>query len=587
MTYSPDDDVDSGNSMSLPEAVIYLSDLEDKLEEDIGYAFLGRTIGALALVRWHDLASWARVKKVLKAQGVPMRELEKELEWFNPAHDKKLRERNSNSSTDYEDEDEDTDETNRQNDNDTAWRSLATLDPWAELPEVDARTLVRFKPNDDGNALAFKKVYGDYFCYVKAYGWMWWNGRHWASDLAESVLDNKVVEVMKRRAKAAIDLENEEVRKATVTNRSRINACIEGLKNKLEVLVEDFDCEPDLLNCNNGVVDLRTGELSPHSYEQKFTYCLEANYHPQADPSYWVNFLCGAVNKNEEVVNYLQLALGYTLTGHTREEILFYLQGPPRSGKGTITETLIELMGTPLSVGADFNTFTSRREGDASNFDLADLKPARAVWASESTRYQSLNAAKIKQLTGGDRVRCCKKHKDFFTYRPQYKIWLASNWEVNGDVDDDALWGRLRVIEFPNSHLGEEDKSIKETMLASEVQEGILAWMVAGAIAWYKLGSRGLPIPEAVKAATKRHRDEGDFVQTWLEQRGDATDPNVWTPFEELMADYKECCKLNSVEPKQGRGLSISLKAKGFLTGVAGRTGDRVQKGVQGLAIKR
>ena len=185
------------------------------------------------------------------------------------------------------------------------------------------------------------------------------------------------------------------------------------------------------------------------------------------------------------VIDYLQMAVGYSLTGHTSEECLWYVFGPSRSGKGIFTEVMLALLGSPLAIEVDFATFTAKREGDTQNFDLAPLKPTRLVITSKSNRYEVLNAGKIKQLTGGNYVRAAYKHRDLFTYRPQFKAWLVSNQPVNADVDDDALWYRVKVLEFPNGHAGQEDKTLKPRMKAADTLRGVLRWAVEGAKRWY------------------------------------------------------------------------------------------------------
>jgi putative DNA primase/helicase len=454
------------------------------------------------------------------------------------------------------------------------------------VPEVDSDSaLAEFEPNDEGNGEAFRSIYGDDFLYCGAFGWLSWNGKFWDASLAEARLDAKVTEVLRRRRLAAVLYSKEAVVKASITNRGRINACIEGLRQRLAVSIDDFDNNPDLINCQNGVVNLKTGQLISHDKTQRFTYCIPTSYNPGADYKPWTDFLSQVIGDGAEVVDYLQKAVGYSLTGHTSEECLFYCYGPTRGGKGTFTEAMLELLGYPLTSEVDFNTFTATRDGDSSNFDLAQLRPAHIVFASESTRYRPLNAAKVKALTGGNRVRCCFKHKDFFSYRPRYSIWLTSNWPVNGDVDDDALWGRLRVISFPHTYLGKEDKSLKQRIKSPETLEGILTWAVEGAMAWYKAGNNGLKAPEQINTATEAQRSEADYVQSWLDECCDTSDKTSWESHPNIISSYREWCNLNGTEPKGMKQLSTTLRTKGFTTGVQHKIDGVNHKGVQGIRL--
>ena len=348
--------------------------------------------------------------------------------------------------------------------------------------------------------------------------------------------------------------------------------------------IDSFDGDPDLLNCQNGVVDLRTGKLEKHSYTQRFTYCIPVPYAKTAYTE-WLNYLQGVVGGGQVVLDYLQMAVGYSLTGHTREEILFYLFGPTRSGKGTFAETIMALLPSPISTMVDFNSFTTKREGDVSNFDLAPLKPSRLIFASESNRHQSLNPAKVKQLTGGDQIRACFKHRDFFAYRPQFKVWMMSNYPVNGDPEDDALWGRVRVIEFPNSFLGKEDKSKKALLKTPDVMAGVLYWAVEGAIQWYALGAQGLSTPAPIEKVTKLQRTDLDYVQQWLDECTD-DDEESWVANEHVMASYSEWCRNNNVQhPKGPKALAQSLQAKGYHPAQIKKVGGKTKRGVGGLHV--
>jgi putative DNA primase/helicase len=263
------------------------------------------------------------------------------------------------------------------------------------------------------------------------------------------------------------------------------------------------------------------------------------------------------------MVGYLQEALGYSLTGLTSEECLFYIYGPPRSGKGTLSETILGILPRPIAQEVDFNTFTQKREGDNQNFDLAPMKPARLIFASESNKYQSLNPAKVKALTGGNQVTCAHKYGAFFSYRPQYAVWLSSNHEVNGDADDDALWGRVKVIHFPNSRLGHEDKSLKQRMQSTENLEFVLAWMVEGAYQWYQHAGQGLQTPKAVSDLTQAQRAGQDSVGLWLDECCELK-ADEWTANTIIMLSYTNWCEANGYEAKKAKGLSQSLAAHGL-----------------------
>lgn len=423
----------------------------------------------------------------------------------------------------------------------------------------------------EGHAQCVMKAYPGRFHYAETHGWMQYNGRFWEKENAEAAVERAITAVLTKRRELAAGVGQEQETRSkrliaqswgerhnVTSTRDQLRKCKE-----IRITIGEFDQDKDKINCANSVVDLRTGELTAHAPDQRFTYCLPVAYDPEADPSAWVEFLKSAISNDEQVLAFLQMAVGYSLTGHISEEILFYVHGPARSGKGTFTETLLATLGhEPLATEADFETFTAKRYGDTQNFDLAPLKPCRFVAASESSRDNSLNAAKIKQLTGGNRIRCAFKRKDHFTYRPQFKIWLSSNHKANVDVDDDAAWGRLRVISFPNSHLGTEDKTLKTKMLAPANLAGVLAWAIAGSKLWYAAES-GLKTPEAVTKETTQHRDQLDDVQLHMTDRA-VIGEELFVVSSDYYQDYHNWCIENGFSPKHHRRFSMALDAKGF-----------------------
>jgi len=421
--------------------------------------------------------------------------------------------------------------------------------------------LAKYDPDDAGNGDALAHVLGERYLYSEYAGWLRWTGTHYERENAERLLEKDAVEVLRRRRAAAALAGKESVVQAAKPSMQRVRAAIARLASLRVESIASFDRHPHLLNARNGVIDLRTGEILAHETSYRFTACINAEYDPQADRTEWVNWLRENVRGGDEVVQWLQSWLGYAITGSTALEQLLYIYGPTRSGKGTLTETLLALMGG-LAKTADFATFT--RGDDHQNFDLAALRGARLVISGEGMRASELNAARIKKLTGGDEVSCAFKHRDIFTYRPQYKLVLVSNHRLNVDVDDGAAWARVRVVEFPNSHLEHEDIRLKERMKRPENLRGVLAWLVEGAKCFYEHIAHGqrIPVPEAVKDATSEHREALDFVGQWMAER--LTRGAGQTTARECWQDYSNWCNENGVmHPKGIRAFREALEKRG------------------------
>jgi len=456
---------------------------------------------------------------------------------------------------------------------------------FTKLSEEDTAFLLSAGLHDEGNAQCINRLYAGRFLWNDSFGWVHYTGSQWAIEEAEQALERAIVHVLTRRIEAASQPEtfesSDKLRKFALPNRTRIEGAKALLRSLVVAAPSSFDREPDLLNCANGVIDLRTGSLVAHSPDQHFLHCAPVSYRPAADRSQWLKWLTEAVGA--EQADWLQMAVGYSLTGHTREEVLFYLFGPPRAGKGLFTETLLAALGSPLAKEIDFGTFTGQRTGDSQNFDLAPLKPCRYIAASESNSYERLNEAKLKALTGGNEVYCAFKHHTHFGYRPQFKIWLSSNQPVNADPDDDAVWGRLRLVHFPHSHLGREDKRLKQMMRSPAVLEGVLAWAVQGAVRWYALGSQGLTEPAGSIALKAEQRGALDTVGAWIEECCTPGSQH-FSPFAKLYGSYNDWAKVNGVEPKRQKSFSASLQHKGYQSDRATVQG-KTQRGFYGLQV--
>jgi len=187
----------------------------------------------------------------------------------------------------------------------------------------------------------------------------------------ESLLDRATIATLQSRRVLAAKAKKEILITATKPSSHNVRNCKYLFKSLAPASIDDFDNNPDLLNCDNGVVNLKNGSLVSHNYTQRFTYCIKTPYNPQADDTTWAEWVYDTVKPIDaddngqyaELATWLQMAIGYSLTGHTHEQCLFFVQGPPRAGKGIFLQILDRLLGRPLSSGVDFDTFTDRRGG--------------------------------------------------------------------------------------------------------------------------------------------------------------------------------------------------------------------------------
>lgn len=459
------------------------------------------------------------------------------------------------------------------------------------LAKADEAYLLAEHEDDAGNGDAMVKRYGAHFAYTGALGWLQYTGTHYEAEGAEAAVYLAAEETLRARSAAAIAAGkryNGLLREATPTDR-KITAAAKNFGKKRTLVEASFDDERHLLNCANGVLNLKSGKLETHEPSQLFTYCLATEYDASASRDEVLAFLSGSVKGGDvdEVLTWLQTWLGYCLTGETNLDEFLYIHGPPRAGKGTLAGAMRALLSKRLSAEISFSTLTSKREGDTDNFDLAPLRAARLLTCEEGNARDYLNAALVKKMTGGNALRTSFKGRDAFEYVPQFKLISVSNFPIRADADDSALWARVRVLEFPFSHVGEENYGLRENMQRPEALRGWLAWLAEGAKRYYefKRRNKGIPTPASVMASTEAARADLDTLGQWLEERA-IRKADAWTPYDLAHADYAAWCSKNGAEPKLMKSFTATLRAKGFDAGKLDRHAGEVKRGIVGLALK-
>ena len=217
----------------------------------------------------------------------------------------------------------------------------------------------------------------------------------------------------------------------------------------ISVCVNAFDKDTDLFNCDSGTMNFSTLEFTPHNPNDLLTNYSPVSYIPNAVCPRWERFILEIMDGSREMADFLQRAVGYSMTGLTVEQCLFILWGNGSNGKSTFIEVLRYLFGT-YSKASDFHTFVAKKWGVQSgpNSDIARLRGARFVSATEGEQGQKLAESLIKQLTGGDTISACFKFKEPFEFEPQLKLWLSTQHKPEIVGTDEGIWRRIRLIPF-------------------------------------------------------------------------------------------------------------------------------------------
>lgn len=382
----------------------------------------------------------------------------------------------------------------------------------------DLERIRKFEPTDQGNMYAMEVLFPNRFCKNKAFGVMVYNGKCWDRTNAEDLMFVAAMETLRIRHLSipADSKQYSELSKKSVRNVANANNLVTTFaKHCNKVEPERFNSIPFLFHANNGVIDLRSGQLLEHDYEYYATSYTKVDYVQSALPERWLNFLRSSIQDfdNEEVYEYIHKLFGYLITGETNLNKIIYLYGSQgRNGKGTVTRVLETLLGN-LAATTNFATFTRDRENDQ-GFDIAPLYDKRVVIASESSKNKRLNEAQAKTMSGGDKIPACFKHQTPFDFLPVWKIVLASNHIPKGDVDDTSFWERFWLVPFPNSFYGREDLTLKDDLCSKESLEAILYWCVEGAYKFYS--NMRIQPPTQFVEKMANYRDENDTIKQWL-----------------------------------------------------------------------
>jgi len=350
-------------------------------------------------------------------------------------------------------------------------------------------------------------------------GWHVWNGKAWIVDEVHSI-----TALARDTVKTFYDYlhgMDEDAQKAFIKhirssgNEAKLKAMANVARSwpNVSVRSDDFDSNPYLLNCQNGVIELKTGKLISHAPDLLLTKICNTHYDSSATCPEWDKFLNTIFQKNEKLIAFIQKAVGYGLTGDVSQQIFFILHGDGANGKSTFVETIYKILGGYAAI-TPTATLIAKRGNEIPN-DVARLKGARFIISSELERSKLLDEALVKRFTSEEPISARFLRQEFFEFKPTGKIFLSTNYKPTIRGTDDGIWRRIRLIPFDHKFEGAERiENFAEKFLLPELP-GILAWAVRG---FLRMQKEGMKPPDIVMSATDEYKSAEDGVGAFLEE---------------------------------------------------------------------
>lgn len=454
-------------------------------------------------------------------------------------------------------------------------RSNAELD--AEVIRLDAaRQAAGPAPpafSDEALALRFAERHRHDLRYVAAWGrWLSYDGQRWRFD------DTLVAFDRARRICREAAAERGQTKNAATIASAKTVAAVERLAKadrRLAATVDQWDTDLWSLNTPSGVVDLRSGARNDHDAAGYVTKISAVA--PGGECPAWRQFLLRVTDGSLELQRFLQRMAGYALTGSTREHALFFGHGRGANGKSVFTSTIAGILGD-YATSAPIETFTASNS-DRHPTDLAGLRGARLVTAVETEEGRRWAEARIKALTGGDKISARFMRQDFFEYVPQFKLIIAGNHKPSLRSVDEAIRRRFHLIPFTVTIPPQErDLDLAERLKAE--WPGILQWMIEGCRQWQE---RGLDPPELVRAATAAYLESEDTFAAWLDECCDR-EPRAWGRTQDLFASWRAWAERSGDYVGNQRTFKAKIEARDGI--VHKREPGTGRSGYQGIALK-
>jgi len=377
---------------------------------------------------------------------------------------------------------------------------------------------------DISNAKKFCEMFGDKCKWSRDFGgWFIYNDKYWKRD-NNNKIKGYAIEVHEQLVKEVHEYEVTDDAvfaafsrhvKASGAN-GKLEAMIDCAKPYLGVPQNYFDAKSELINCQNKTMNLEPGEdgiirSSPFNSDDLLTKISGVDIVNKAECPLWIKFLDDIFLGKKEIIEFMQRVVGYCLTASIKEQCLFILYGSGRNGKTIFINTITKMLGD-YAVNCPQNALIKKNYIGGIPNDIALLKGARFVTATENNQNVTLDEALIKQLTGGDMITARFLHKEFFQFMPTFKIFIATNHKPNIRGTDQGIWRRIRMIPFDMRITDKNDDKDLKYKLLKELP-GVFVWALRGYMKWLK---NGLQTPQPIFEATCNYQDEEDDLGQFI-----------------------------------------------------------------------
>ena len=404
---------------------------------------------------------------------------------------------------------------------------------------------------------AFARQHRDRLRYDHHVGkWFLWDGTRWRRE------ETKLAYRWAHQKAKTLAADTDNAKAILGAGKAAFAAGVERLAQSdrdFAVTSDTWDPDPWLLGTPGGTVDLRTGKMRPVAREDHITKLAAVAPADTADCPLWLKFLNEATRRDAGLIRFLQQWCGYSLTGSIEEHALLFIHGDGGNGKGVWLNTISNIMADYCRTAA-MDTFIASKN-DRHPTDLAALKGARMVCASETEEGRAWSEVRIKQLTGGDRIAARFMRQDFFEFTPQFKLTVIGNHMPELHNVDDASRRRINMAPFTHKP-PVVDKKLEKKLRVE--WPGILRWMIDGCLDWQ---ANGLIRPAIVAASTADYFSDQDLLAQWIEECCERTDEDgspAKDTLSSLLASWRTYANNRGEAPGGSKGFSMAMRSRGF-----------------------